>query len=211
MSGIDHFLSLAPVVPVVTIRDVAHAVPLARALTAGGLLAIEITLRTDCALAAIAAIARDAPEIAVGAGTVLNPEDLRAAAEAGARFAISPGSTPALLAAGTKGPIPYLPAVSSPSNVMDGLAAGYDRFKLFPAAAVGGLAMLKSLAGPFPQVKFCPTGGVSLETAPAYLALDNVLCVGGSWMVSDAQVAAGDWAGIEAGARATVQALAVGA
>ena len=207
MSAIDHFLNLAPVVPVVTIRDVAHAVPLARALTAGGLLAIEVTLRTDCALAAIEAIARAAPEIAVGAGTVLNPEDLHAAAEAGAKFAISPGATAALLQAGPKGQIPYLPAVATASEVMEGLAAGYDRFKLFPAAAVGGVALLKSLAGPFAQVKFCPTGGISLETAPAYLALSNVVCVGGSWMVPDDRVLAGDWGWIEAQARAAVAAL----
>jgi len=207
MTGIDHFLDLAPVVPVVTIRDAAHAVPLARALTAGGLLAIEVTLRTDCALAAIAAIAREAPQIAVGAGTVLNPEDLYAAAEAGAKFAISPGATAALLGAATKGPIPYLPAVATASEVMEGIAAGYDRFKLFPAVAAGGLALLKSLAGPFPQARFCPTGGISLETAPSYLALSNVICVGGSWMVSEDRIAAQDWAGIEAAARATVTAL----
>ena len=207
MSAIDQFLNLAPVMPVVTIHRVADAVPLARALTAGGLLAIEVTLRTDCALEAMAAIAGAAPEIAVGAGTVLNPRDLHAAAEAGAKFAISPGATAALLEAGRNGPIPYLPAVSSASGVMEGLAAGYDRFKLFPAAAVGGVALLKSLAGPFPQVKFCPTGGISLETAPTYMALSNVVCVGGSWMVPEDRIAAGDWAWIEAQARAAVTAL----
>lgn len=207
MSEVDHILRLAPVVPVVTVRRVEDAVPLARALTAGGLLAIEVTLRTDCALAAIAAIARDAPDIVVGAGTVLNPKDLEAAAQAGARFAISPGATDELLAVGRTSSIPYLPAVTTASEVMTGIAAGYDRFKLFPAVPVGGLALLKSLAGPFPQIKFCPTGGISLETAPSFLALPNVLCVGGSWMVPDDKIAAGDFAAIEAGARATVQAL----
>lgn len=207
MSQVDQILRLAPVVPVVTVRRVEDAVPLARALTAGGLLAIEVTLRTDCALDAIAAIARDAPDIVVGAGTVLNPKDLDAAALAGARFAISPGATAELLAAGKTAPIPYLPAVTTASEVMTGIAAGYDRFKLFPAVPVGGLALLKSLAGPFPQIKFCPTGGISLETAPSFLALSNVLCVGGSWMLPDDVIAAGDFAAIEAGVRATVQAL----
>jgi 2-dehydro-3-deoxyphosphogluconate aldolase / (4S)-4-hydroxy-2-oxoglutarate aldolase len=207
MSTIDSFLRLAPVVPVVTIRNLADAVPLARALTAGGLLAIEVTLRTDCALDAIRAIASEAPEIVVGAGTVLSPKDLEAAARAGARFAISPGATAALLAMGADGPIPYLPAVASASEVMEGLAAGFDRFKLFPAVPAGGVALLKSFSGPFPQAKFCPTGGISLETAPGFLSLPNVICVGGSWMVPDDRIAAGDWAAIEAGARATVTAL----
>jgi len=207
MSTIDTFLRLAPVVPVVTVHNLADAVPLARALTAGGLLAIEVTLRTDCALEAIGAIADEAPDIVVGAGTVLTPKDLEAAAAAGARFAISPGMTPALLSAGAGGPIPYLPAVATASEVMSGLAAGYDRFKLFPAVPAGGMALLKSFAGPFPQAKFCPTGGISLETAPGFLALPNVICVGGSWMVPEDRIAAGDWAAIEAGARATVAAL----
>lgn len=207
MSKIDDFLNLAPVVPVVTINDVADAVPLARALVAGGLLAIEVTLRTPCALAAIRTIATEAPEIAVGAGTIVNPDDLHAAAEAGAKFAISPGATAALLQAGRNGPIPYLPAVATASELMEGLAAGYDRFKLFPAVPAGGVALLKSFAGPFPQVKFCPTGGISLETAPSFLALPNVLCVGGSWMVPESKIVAKDWSSIEAGARATVEAV----
>lgn len=208
MSRIEDFLSLAPVVPVVTIHDVADAVPLARALTDGGLLTIEVTLRTPCALDAIAAIAAQAPDIVVGAGTVASPADLDAAAKAGARFAISPGATGALLEAGKTSAIPYLPAIATASELMEGLAAGYGAFKLFPAEASGGVAMLKSLGGPFPQVKFCPTGGIGLETAPAYLALPNVVCVGGSWMIPDKLVKAGDWAAIEANARATVSALA---
>ncbi len=207
MSRIEDYLSLSPVVPVATIRDVADAVPLARALTAGGLLAIEVTLRTDCALDAIAAIARDAPDVVVGAGTVLNPADLDAATAAGAKFAISPGATTALLHAGRGAAIPYLPAVSSASGVMEGIAAGYSAFKLFPAEASGGIALLRSLAGPFASVRFCPTGGISLETAPGYLALSNVACVGGSWMIPDKLVAAKDWAAIEAGARATLNVL----
>ena len=207
MSRIEDFMALAPVVPVVTIHDVADAVPLARALTAGGLLTIEVTLRTPVALEAIATIAREAPEVVVGAGTVANPADLEAAAKAGARFAISPGATAALLEAGKTSAIPYLPAIATPSELMEGLAAGYAAFKLFPAEASGGIAMLRSLGGPFPQVKFCPTGGISLETAPGYLALPNVACVGGSWMIPDKLVKAKDWAAIEAGARATVEAL----
>lgn len=207
MSRIEDFLALAPVVPVVTVHDLADAVPLARALTAGGLLTIEVTLRTPCALDAIAAIASEAPDIVVGAGTVANPADLEAAAKAGARFAISPGSTAALREAGRTSSIPYLPAIASASELMEGLAAGYTAFKLFPAEAAGGIAMLRSLGGPFPQVRFCPTGGISLETAPGYLALPNVVCVGGSWMIPDKLVKAKDWAAIEAGARATVEAL----
>ena len=207
MSRIEDFLELAPVVPVVTVHDLADAVPLARALTAGGLLTIEVTLRTPCALDAIAAIASESPNIVVGAGTVANPADLDAAAKAGARFAISPGSTAALREAGKTSAIPYLPAIATASELMEGLAAGYTAFKLFPAEAAGGIAMLRSLGGPFPQVRFCPTGGISLETAPGYLALPNVACVGGSWMIPDKLVKAKDWAAIEAGARATVQAL----
>ena len=210
MSRIEDFMALAPVVPVVTIHDVADAVPLARALTAGGLLTIEVTLRTPVALEAIATIAREAPEVVVGAGTVANPADLEAAAKAGARFAISPGATAALLEAGKTSAIPYLPAIATPSELMEGLAAGYAAFKLFPAEASGGIAMLRSLGGPFPQVKFCPTGGLSLETAPGYLALANVACVGGSWMIPDKLVKAKDWAAIEANARATVSALTAG-
>lgn len=210
MSRIEDFMALAPVVPVVTIHDVADAVPLARALTAGGLLTIEVTLRTPVALEAIATIAREAPEVVVGAGTVANPADLEAAAKAGARFAISPGATAALLEAGKTSAIPYLPAIATPSELMEGLAAGYAAFKLFPAEASGGIAMLRSLGGPFPQVKFCPTGGISLETAPGYLALPNVACVGGSWMIPDKLVKAKDWAAIEANARATVSALTAG-
>ena len=207
MSRIEDFLDLAPVVPVVTVHDLADAVPLARALTAGGLLTIEVTLRTPCALDAIAAIASESPNIVVGAGTVANPADLDAAAKAGARFAISPGSTAALREAGKTSAIPYLPAIATASELMEGLAAGYTAFKLFPAEAAGGVALLRSLGGPFPQVRFCPTGGISLETAPGYLALPNVACVGGSWMIPDKLVKAKNWAAIEAGARATVEAL----
>jgi 2-dehydro-3-deoxyphosphogluconate aldolase/(4S)-4-hydroxy-2-oxoglutarate aldolase len=192
---------------VVTVHDLADAVPLARALTAGGLLTIEVTLRTPCALDAIAAIASESPNIVVGAGTVANPADLDAAAKAGARFAISPGSTAALREAGKTSAIPYLPAIATASELMEGLAAGYTAFKLFPAEAAGGVALLRSLGGPFPQVRFCPTGGISLETAPGYLALPNVACVGGSWMIPDKLVKAKNWAAIEAGARATVEAL----
>ena len=205
MSRIEDFLDLAPVVPVVTVHDLADAVPLARALTAGGLLTIEVTLRTPCALDAIAAIASESPNIVVGAGTVANPADLDAAAKAGARFAISPGSTAALREAGKTSAIPYLPAIATASELMEGLAAGYTAFKLFPAEAAGGVALLRSLGGPFPQVRFCPTGGISLETAPGYLALPNVVAVGGSWVVPTDAIRAGNFAKVRELAMAASQ------
>ena len=198
---IEEILALSPVMPVVTIADAAHAVPMARALLAGGLRTIEITLRTPAALAAVAAIAKAVPELAVGVGTVLTAQDLRHAAEAGATFAISPGTTPELLDAARHGPLPYLPAIATAGELMAGLDRGYTAFKFFPAAYAGGVGALKAFAGPFPGVRFCPTGGISLATAPDYLALPNVLCVGGSWVAPEALIAAGDVAAIERLAR----------
>ena len=154
-------LSPLPVMPVVTVNDPTTAADLARALVRGGIRVIEVTLRTPVALRAIEVIAREVPEITVGAGTVLSVADLQSSAEAGAAFAISPGATAALLAAGTNGPIPYLPAIATASELMAGLAAGYRCFKFFPAGAAGGIAMLNSFAGPFPEARFCPTGGIS--------------------------------------------------
>jgi 2-dehydro-3-deoxyphosphogluconate aldolase/(4S)-4-hydroxy-2-oxoglutarate aldolase len=198
---IEDILALSPVMPVVTIADAAHAVPMARALVAGGLRTIEITLRTPAALAAVAAIAREVPEAVIGVGTVLTALDLKHAHEAGAGFAISPGSTPELLDAARHGPLPYLPAIATAGELMAGLDRGYTAFKFFPAAYAGGIGALKAFAGPFPGVRFCPTGGISLATAPEYLALPNVLCVGGSWVAPEAAIAAGDVGAIERLAR----------
>ena len=203
---IERILKLSPVMPVVVIEDPAVAPDLARALWRGGLRAIEVTLRTPAALQAIEAIARDVPEIAVGAGTVLAVDDLHAAVNAGAAFAISPGTTAALVEAGAHSAIPYLPAVATASELMLGLAHGYHCFKLFPAALAGGPPMLKAFAGPFPQARFCPTGGITPETQRTYLNLPNVLCVGGSWLAPADVVAARDWTRIEALAAAAARA-----
>ena len=196
--AIEGFLRLSPVMPVVTIDDASTAPELARALARGGIRVIEVTLRTPAALSAIEAIARAAPDVCVGAGTVLSVSDLHAAATAGASFAISPGATGQLLAAGLTSPIPYLPAIASASELMSALAAGYRCCKFFPAAAAGGVAMLKALAGPFPEARFCPTGGITQQTLRSYLELPNVLCVGGSWLAPPEALAARDWGKIEA-------------
>jgi 2-dehydro-3-deoxyphosphogluconate aldolase/(4S)-4-hydroxy-2-oxoglutarate aldolase len=198
VGGIEDFLRLSPVMPVVTIEDAAIAPDLARAFVRGGIRVIEVTLRTPAALRAIEAISRSEPDICVGAGTVLSIADLHSAASAGASFAISPGSTPALLAAGPLASIPYLPAVATASELMSGLAAGYRCFKFFPAGAAGGIPMLKSFAGPFPDARFCPTGGITQDTVRSYLELPNVLCAGGSWLSPGDALAARDWVRIEA-------------
>ena len=197
-AGIEHFLRLSPVMPVVTIEDAEIAPDLARAFLRGGIRVVEVTLRTPAALRAIEAIARAEPEISVGAGTVFSVSDLESAASAGAAFAISPGCTATLLEAGRNGAIPYLPAVATASEVMSGLAAGYRFFKFFPAGAAGGVPMLKSCAGPFPEVRFCPTGGITQSTVRSYLELPNVLCAGGSWLSPAEVLAARDWGRIEA-------------
>jgi 2-dehydro-3-deoxyphosphogluconate aldolase/(4S)-4-hydroxy-2-oxoglutarate aldolase len=196
--NIEQFLRLSPVMPVVTITDAAVAADLARALVRGGIRVIEVTLRTPAALRAIEEIARAVPEITVGAGTVLSVTDLNAAAAAGAAFAISPGATATLLAAGATGPIPYLPAVATASELMAGLAAGYRCFKFFPAGAAGGAAMLNAFGGPFPDARFCPTGGITQSSVKSYLDLPNVLCAGGSWLTPGDAVAMKDWPAIEA-------------
>jgi len=198
---IEEILKLGPVMPVVTIDAAEHAVPLARALVAGGVRAIEITLRTAAGLAAIRAIAQAVPEAVPGAGTVLTGADLDAAADAGAKFAVSPGATRDLLAAAASGALPYLPAIATASELMAAMEAGFTAVKFFPAAQAGGPAALKSLAGPFPAARFCPTGGVEAKTAPDYLALANVLCVGGSWIAPREAIAAGDFGRIEQLAR----------
>lgn len=195
---IEQILKRSPVMPVVVVEEADIAPELARAFIRGGIRVIEVTLRTAAALRAIEAIAREVPEISVGAGTVLSVKDLRAAADAGASFAISPGATGALLEAGKRSPIAYLPAVATASELMAGLAHGYHCFKFFPAGSAGGAALLKSLQGPFPQARFCPTGGITPETLASYLALPNVLCAGGSWVSPADAIAARDWQRIEA-------------
>jgi 2-dehydro-3-deoxyphosphogluconate aldolase/(4S)-4-hydroxy-2-oxoglutarate aldolase len=200
-ASIAEILQLSPVMPVVTIEDASTAPDLARALARGGIRVIEVTLRTPQALAAIDAIASQVPEICVGAGTVMSPDDLNLAANAGATFAISPGATRELLAAGANFRIPYLPAVATASELMIALAAGFRFFKLFPANVAGGIQALKAFYGPFAEARFCPTGGINLQTAGAYLDLPNVLCVGGSWLTPGDLVKSRDWGRIESLAR----------
>ncbi|WP_306320873.1 MULTISPECIES: bifunctional 4-hydroxy-2-oxoglutarate aldolase/2-dehydro-3-deoxy-phosphogluconate aldolase [unclassified Streptomyces] len=194
-------LDLAPVVPVVVVEDVADAVPLARALVAGGLPAIEVTLRTPAALDAIRAIAAEVPDAVVGAGTVISPANVADSVAAGARFLVSPGWTDALLDAMKESGVPFLPGVSTTSEVVALIERGVREMKFFPAEAAGGAAYLKALASPLPQARFCPTGGVSPSNAPGYLALKNVGCVGGSWMLPADAIAAKDWDRVEALAR----------
>ncbi|WP_330480396.1 bifunctional 4-hydroxy-2-oxoglutarate aldolase/2-dehydro-3-deoxy-phosphogluconate aldolase [Streptomyces sp. NBC_00724] len=190
-------LDLAPVVPVVVLKDAADAVPLARALVAGGLPAIEVTLRTAAALDAIEAIAAEVPDAVVGAGTVISARNVSDTVAAGARFLVSPGWTDPLLDAMKASEVPFLPGVSTTSEVVALLERGVSEMKFFPAEAAGGTAYLKALSAPLPQARFCPTGGISLASAPTYLALPNVGCVGGSWMVPADAVAAKDWARVE--------------
>lgn len=195
---IQDILTRAPVIPVLIIDDVAHAVPLGRALVEGGLSVLEITMRTPVASECIARMAGEIEGAVVGAGTVLTPSMRQAAADVGAQFVVSPG-----LIEGEEadGPVPLLPGIATATELMAGLAAGFECFKLFPANVVGGPAALKAYASPFPQAKFCPTGGVSAANAAEYLALPNVLCVGGSWVAPTEAVRAGDWGRITALAR----------
>lgn len=192
---------MAPVIPVLVIEDLAHAVPLAQALVAGGLPVLEVTLRTDCALEAIAEMARIEGAV-VGAGTVLTPEQMADARAAGARFAVAPGATSALIDAARLNEMPLLPGAQTCSEVMSLMEQGYTVQKFFPAEAIGGANALKSIAGPLPQVTFCPTGGISAARAPDYLALPNVACVGGSWVAPKDAMAVGDWDAITRLARA---------
>lgn len=196
-------LDLVPVIPVVVVEDLDHAVPVARALVAGGVPVIELTLRTPAALDAIRRIADEVPEIFVGAGTVVEPDQAKQAAAAGARFLVSPGSTPRLLDAMDETGLPHLPGAATVSEVLALLERGYSELKLFPAEASGGLTFLKAVASPVPQARFCPTGGVSAANAGDYLALPNVGCVGGSWLTPAGALADGDWAQVEGLAAAT--------
>lgn len=193
-----------PVVPVMVVQKLEQAVPLARALVAGGIRVLEITLRTPVAVAAIGAIAREVPGAIVGAGTVTSGAEIEAVAAAGGVFAISPGLTAELLDAAGRGPLPLIPGIATVSELMLGLERGYDHFKFFPAEAAGGVKMLRAFAGPFPRITFCPTGGITADNYRDYLALANVACVGGSWVAPQAAVDAGDWPRITALARAAV-------
>ena len=201
-------LRMGPVIPVIVLEEVAHAAPLARALVAGGVRVLEVTLRTPIALAAVRAIAREVPDAIVGVGTLTRPDALAEAVDAGARFGVSPGLTPALIEAARQSGLPLLPGVMTPSDVIAARQAGFEQLKLFPAQQAGGIGMLRALAGPFPEVIFCPTGGITAETAPEFLALPNVACVGGSWLTPKAALLAGDWGRITELAR---EARALGA
>ncbi len=198
MNAIETLMRKAPVIPVLVIDDVAHAVPIARALVAGGLPVLEVTLRTSAALDVIRAM-KQVPGAIVGAGTVLNPADLDAALAAGSEFIVSPGLTMDLGKAAIASQVPFLPGTANASDIMLGLDLGLTRFKFFPAEASGGMAALKAIAAPFGTARFCPTGGISQASAPDWLALEAVLCVGGSWLVAKG---APDPAAIEAAARA---------
>ncbi len=188
--------ALAPIIPVIVVKDAAHAAPLARALVAGGLPALEVTLRTPVALEAIRAMA-DVEGGTVGAGTLLTAADVKAAKAAGARFGVSPGLTETLVKACEDEGLPLLPGAVTASEVMRAMEWGYDCLKFFPAGTSGGAAAIKALGAPIPQVGFCPTGGVSLANAADYLSLKNVLCAGGSWVAPQAKMEAGDWSGLE--------------
>ena len=195
---IEEFLSAGPVVPVVVIDDPDHAVALAQALLRGNVRVIEITLRTPAGLQSIERIAREVPEIHVGAGTVTSPGDVEAAAAAGAEFLVLPASPEKLLAAALASSVPVLPAATSPTEMMRLMEHGLNVAKFFPASASGGTAFLSAIAGPLPQARWCPTGGISQTTAPDYLALPNVVCVGASWVAPRAKIAARDWDAITA-------------
>lgn len=199
---IQQIMQLAPVIPVMVVDDPQHAVPLARALLRGGLPVLEITLRTPAALQAIGRIVEALPDAVIGAGTVLTAAAMDSALEAGAAFIVSPGATPHLIDAARERRVNFLPGVASPSEAMALLEQGFSRLKFFPAQAAGGVAMLKSLHGPLPQLTFCPTGGINPDNAADYLALPNVACVGGSWMVAREHVRGQNWGEIESRARA---------
>jgi len=204
----EEVFAQGPVVPVLVIKDVEHAVPLAKALMDGGINVLEVTLRTDVAIEVIRRIATELPEAMIGAGTVTNEQQLKQVEEAGAKFAISPGLTTSLLEAGKRSSVALIPGVSSISELMQGLDLGYTNLKFFPAEASGGIKALKSIGGPFPDVKFCPTGGIGPNNYLDYLALPNVKCAGGSWLATGDAVEAGDWGRITELAKAAVKGAA---
>jgi len=201
MMSIREILAASPVMPVIVLDHVDDAVPLARSLVAGGIRVLEVTLRTPIALDCVRAIRAAVPDAIVGVGTITTASDLDAARAAGAAFGVSPGATPAVLARANETGMAFLPGVMTPSDVMIVLAAGFNAMKLFPARQAGGIDMLKALGGPFPGVTFCPTGGIDAASAPAYLALANVACVGGSWLAPAPLVKQGNWGEIERLAR----------
>lgn len=208
MSAVPRFsplLGKARVIPVITLDKVADAVPLARALQAGGIDVVEVTLRTAAALEGCAAIARECPELVLGIGTVLTPGQIAEARDAGGKFLVTPGTSAKLAEAVAACGIPCLPGAATASEMVTLMELGFRELKFFPAEAAGGIDYLKSVAGPLGDLRFCPTGGISPANAEAYLALGNVLCIGGSWMVPKAAIQAGDWAGITALARAAAQ------
>jgi 2-dehydro-3-deoxyphosphogluconate aldolase/(4S)-4-hydroxy-2-oxoglutarate aldolase len=202
MKTILDIMRVSAVIPVIAIDDPAHAVPLARALVAGGIKVLEVTLRTVHGLAAISAIAEQVPDAIVGVGTLTLPEEFFAARDAGAVFGVSPGLTAALIAAAKSSGLPLLPGVMTPSEVMHAREAGFRQLKLFPAVPAGGVGMLNGIGGPLADVMFCPTGGITQDNAAQFLALKNVACVGGSWLTPKEALLAGDWAHITALAKA---------
>lgn len=199
--NIRDIMATSTVIPVLTIQHLQHAVPLAEALVRGGLRVLEVTLRTSCALEAIRAMRAAVPDAIVGAGTLTRARDFSACAAAGAQFGVTPGLTAELIAAAAKSGFPLLPGIMTPTELIAARAAGFDACKLFPAQQAGGVGMLKAMGAPFPDHVFCPTGGVTRANAVEYLALPNVLCVGGSWITPAAAMATGDWATIESLAR----------
>jgi 2-dehydro-3-deoxyphosphogluconate aldolase / (4S)-4-hydroxy-2-oxoglutarate aldolase len=198
---IREIMAMSTVIPVLTILRLEHAVPLAEALVRGGLRVLEVTLRTSCALDAIRAMRDAVPDVIVGGGTLTRPRDFSACVAAGAQFGVTPGLTTQLIAAAAKSGLPLLPGIMTPGELIAARAAGFDACMLFPAHQAGGVGMLKALGGPFPDQVFCPTGGVNRANAVDYLALPNVLCVGGSWITPAAAMATADWAAIESLAR----------
>jgi 2-dehydro-3-deoxyphosphogluconate aldolase/(4S)-4-hydroxy-2-oxoglutarate aldolase len=199
---LTEIFALAPVIPVITIANAAHALPLARALVAGGLRAIEITLRTDAAVDTARAIIAEVPDAVVGIGTVLTPQDLERTAKLGAAFAVSPGVTPDLLSAASEMELPFAPGIQTASDLIACVVRGFELVKFFPAIPAGGLAALSALSGPFPQVRYCPTGGIGEANAREWLAHPKVITVGGSWIAPSSDVSAGAWPEIERRARA---------
>jgi 2-dehydro-3-deoxyphosphogluconate aldolase/(4S)-4-hydroxy-2-oxoglutarate aldolase len=199
--NIREIMALAPVIPVLTIESIDHAAPLARALVAGGLRVLEVTLRTEVALEAIKVMRQAVPEAIVGAGTLTRAEDFEHAAAVGAQFGVTPGLTPELIAAAKQVAFPLLPGIMSPTELIAARLAGFSALKFFPAEPAGGVLMLSAFAGPFADVRFCPTGGITRESAPRYLQLANVACVGGSWVTPAAAVRSANWSHIEELAR----------
>ncbi|HEX3912469.1 MAG TPA: bifunctional 4-hydroxy-2-oxoglutarate aldolase/2-dehydro-3-deoxy-phosphogluconate aldolase [Steroidobacteraceae bacterium] len=202
--NIREIVDMAPVIPVLTVSDLAHAVPLARALVAGGLRVLEVTLRTSVAIGCIEAIRKGVPDAVVGVGTLTRPKDFAAADRAGAQFGVTPGLTPELAGAARGARFPLLPGVMTPTEMIAARNSGFNILKLFPAQQAGGVAMLRAVAALFPDLLFCPTGGITRASAQEYLALPNVVCVGGSWIAPQELLDAGNWQGIETLAREAV-------